>query len=275
MKSRYHWVTYPVLGVLLVVLLFPLYWMLVCSLMEKHYLFSLPPHFWPVDATLGNYVKILKTHEYLLYFRNSFISAGGTVLLTLFVSILASYAFSRFVFKGKAATLTGVMSVQMFPIVAILISLYTFYMKWNMLNSFRGLILANTTFCLPLAITLLKSFFDTLPRSLDESACIDGCGRLRILAAILLPLTLPGLVAVGIYAFLHTWDEFLFSLIIMTKSQLKTLPVGIAQSFLGEFAHDYSSMMAFSVAGSAPIVILFMFFQKYMISGLTAGAVKG
>jgi multiple sugar transport system permease protein len=144
-----------------------------------------------------------------------------------------------------------------------------------MLNTFQGLILANTTFCLPLCITLLKSFFYTLPRSLDESARIDGCGRMRTLFSILMPLTLPGLVAVGIYTFLYAWDEFLFSLIIMTDNNMKTLPVGMAQSFIGEFAHDYSSMMAFSVAGSAPIVILFVFFQKYMISGLTAGAVKG
>ncbi len=135
--------------------------------------------------------------------------------------------------------------------------------------------MADSTFALPLAITLMKSFFDTLPRSLDEAARIDGAGRLRTLFSILLPLTLPGLIAVGIYTFLSAWDDFLMALVIMQKNEMRTLTVGIAQSFLGEYAHDYGALMAFSVAGSLPIVLLFVFFQKYMIAGLTAGAMKG
>lgn len=273
--KRGNIVRYILLIVLACVLLFPLYWMINSSLMPNKFMFSLPPQFFPKEATLDNYSKILQNEQYLIYFRNSFISAGGTVLLTMVVAVFASYAFSRFMFKGRKVLLTTIMSVQMFPVMAILISLYTFYLKWKMLNTFPGLILANTTFCLPLCTTLLKSFFDTLPRSLDESAHIDGCGRFRTLISILLPLTLPGLVAVGIYTFLYAWDEFLFSLVIMTSDHLKTLPVGIAQSFIGEYAHDYSSMMAFSVTGSIPIVVMFVFFQKYMITGLTAGAVKG
>ena len=163
----------------------------------------------------------------------------------------------------------------MFPIVAILISLYTFYYKWNMLSTYRGLILADTTFCLPLAIFLMKGFFDSLPKSLDESAKIDGANRIQVLTKILLPLTKPGLVAVGIYTFLYAWDDFVMALVIMQKESMKTLPVGIVASFLGEYAYDYSSMMAFAFAGSVPIVLLFVFFQKQMVAGLTAGAVKG
>jgi multiple sugar transport system permease protein len=163
----------------------------------------------------------------------------------------------------------------MFPIVVILITLYTFYVRWDMLNRYRGLILADTTFALPLAIMLMKAFFDTIPRSLDEAARIDGAGRFRTLFSVLLPLTKPGLIAVGSYTFLTAWDDFLMSLVIMQKNEFKTLTVGIAQSFLGEYAHDYGALMAFSVAGSLPIVLAFILFQRHMIAGLTSGAVKG
>ena len=274
-RSPFYYLKYLVIVALIVILLFPIYWMVVSSFMENKYLVNLPPKFIPVDPSIKNYVKIFTNAQYLTYFKNSFIASSGTVLLSLFVSILAGYAFSRFNFKGKNFLMTSILSVQMFPIVAILISLYTFYFKWNLLNTYRGLILASTTFCLPLVITLMKAFFDTLPKSIDESAKVDGAGRLRTLFTILLPLTLPGLVAVGIYTFISSWDDFLFGLIIMQKDTMKTLPVGLAQSFLGEYAHDYASMMAFAAAGSAPIVLLFVFFQKYMIAGLTAGSVKG
>ena len=257
-------------------LLFPALWMLLSSLQPSYRLMQMPPTFTlNSESGLANYVKIFSKPEYVRYFINSFITAGSTVLTVLFISVPAGFSFSRYRFRGRNVILTSILSVQMFPIVVILISLYTFYMKWNLLNSYMGVILADTTFALPLAITLMKSFFDTLPRSLDESARIDGAGRLRTLFRILLPLTLPGLVAVGIYTFLSAWDDFLMAMTIMQTNAMKTLPVGLAQSFLGEYAHDYGALMAFSIAGSLPIVLLFVFFQKYMISGLTAGAVKG
>lgn len=257
-------------------LLFPILWMLLSSLQPSHTLMRLPPIFTVTEeSSFDNYMKIFSKPQYVRYFINSFITAGGTVLMVLLVSIPAGFSFSRYRFRGRNLILTTILSVQMFPIVVILISLYTFYMNWNLLNSYTGVILADTTFALPLAITLMKSFFDTLPRSLDESARIDGAGRLRTMLQILLPLTLPGLVAVGIYTFLNAWDDYLMSMTIMQVNTMKTLPVGLAQSFLGEYAHDYGALMAFSMAGSLPIVLLFVFFQKYMVSGLTAGAVKG
>ncbi len=266
---------YSLLGVLVAFLLFPVFWMVISSLQPKHRLMNLPPRFWPSEGSLENYAKIFTKPEYIGYFKNSFIVAAGTVLLVIVISTLAGYSFSRYGFWGKNFVLTSVLSVQMFPIVVILIALYTFYVRWDMLNKYRGLILADTTFALPLAIMLMKAFFDTIPRSLDEAARIDGAGRLRTLFSVLLPLTLPGLIAVGIYTFLTAWDDFLMALVIMQKNELKTLTVGIAQSFLGEYAHDYGALMAFSVAGSLPIVLAFILFQRYMIAGLTSGAVKG
>ena len=275
LKALQSVVKYLSIAALITVLLFPVYWMLVSSLQPKHRLMNLPPRFWPVEGSFANYAKIFTKPEYIGYFRNSFIVAIGTVLLVILISTLAGYAFSRYNFFGKNFVLTSVLSVQMFPIVVILITLYTFYVRWDMLNRYRGLILADTTFALPLAIMLMKAFFDTIPRSLDEAARIDGAGRFRTLFSVLLPLTKPGLIAVGIYTFLSAWDDFLMALVIMQKNEFKTLTVGIAQSFLGEYAHDYGALMAFSVAGSLPIVLAFVLFQRHMIAGLTSGAVKG
>ena len=275
LKPIHHYAKYVFTVLLVCIVLFPIYWMLVSSFMPNSYLMSLPPHFLPKNPNFANYIKIFTNNQYLTFFKNSFLVSSSTVVLCLIVSILSGYGFSRYNFKGKGFAMTAILTVQMFPIVAILISLYTLYLKWGMINTYRGLILADTTFCLPLSVTLLKAFFDTIPRSLDESSKIDGCGRLRTLVSVLLPLTVPGLLAVGIYTFLHSWDDFLFGLVIMQKDIMKTLPVGLAQSFLGEYAHDSASMMPFAVSASVPIVALFIFFQKYMIAGLTAGAVKG
>lgn len=260
---------------LLILLLFPIFWMIISSVQPSSKLMNLPPEFLPSNPTFENYIKIISNVKYLRYFGNSFITAGGTVFLCLCIAIPAGYAFSRYRFPLKSSIMTFLMSVQMFPIVVILISLYTFYMRWNLLSTYRGLILVDTAFALPLAINLMKSFFDTLPKSLDESATIDGAGRFRILWSILIPLVLPGLLAVGIYTFLNAWDDYLMALTIMQDTNMKTLTVGLAQSFLGEYAYDYGALMAFSLCGSLPVVMVFIFLQKYMISGLTAGAVKG
>lgn len=268
-------IKYAVIVSLLILLLFPVVWMAISSVQPSSKLMNLPPEFLPSNPTLDNYIKIISNTKYLRYFENSFITAGGTVLLCLCIAIPAGYAFSRYRFPLKNTVMTFIMSVQMFPIVVILISLYTFYMRWNLLNTYRGLILIDTAFALPLAINLMKSFFDTLPKSLDESATIDGAGRLRTLWSILMPLVLPGLLAVGIYTFLNAWDDFLMALTIMQDTNMKTLTVGLAQSFLGEYAYDYGALMAFSLCGSLPVVLIFVFLQRYMISGLTAGAVKG
>ena len=268
-------IKYAVIVSLLILLLFPVVWMAISSVQPSSKLMNLPPEFLPSNPTLDNYIKIISNTKYLRYFENSFITAGGTVLLCLCIAIPAGYAFSRYRFPMKNTVMTFIMSVQMFPIVVILISLYTFYMRWNLLNTYRGLILIDTAFALPLAINLMKSFFDTLPKSLDESATIDGAGRLRTLWSILMPLVLPGLLAVGIYTFLNAWDDFLMALTIMQDTNMKTLTVGLAQGFLGEYAYDYGALMAFSLCGSLPVVLIFVLLQRYMISGLTAGAVKG
>lgn len=275
MKKFKNVMKYVCVALILVILLFPVYWMITCSLLPSATIMRVPPTFLPVNATLKNFSQILENANYLRFFENSFIVSFGTIAVVLLVAVPASFALSRYDFKGRRPMLSAISSVQMFPVVVILTTLYGFYDSWGMLDTYRGLILADTTFALPLAITLLKSYFDTIPKSLDEAARIDGASRIRVMFHVLLPLVVPGLVAVCIYTFLSAWDDYLMSLTIMKSNAMRTLPVGIAQSFLGEYSNDYGGLMAFAVAGSAPIVILFVFFQKYLVSGMTAGAVKG
>lgn len=259
----------------LFVFIFPIFWMFISSFMDNATLMTWPPQFNPFKGSLDTYKKLLSMPKYLIFFRNSGLVSTSTVAVCLAVSIFAGYSLSRYTFYGKHIIMTSILSVQMFPTVAILISLYTVYSSMKLINTYPGLILADTMLALPLSIWLLKSFFDTIPKSLDESAKIDGCSRMDTLFRIIVPLLKPGLLAVGIYTFLQSWDDYLFGMIIMNRDAMKTLPVGIAQSFIGEFAHDYSGMMALSVATSLPVIILFIFLQKYMIAGLTGGAVKG
>ena len=205
-KATVQVVKYLVIALLVCILLFPIWWMLVGSLRPYYTLISLDDvAFWPKDFTVENYVKIFSQAKYLRYFANSFIVSGGTVLVTLLIAIPAAYSFSRFKFGGKSAVLSAVQSVQMFPIVVILISLYTFYKQWGMLDTYRGVILADVTFALPLSITLLKSFFDTVPNALDESAKIDGATPSQILKNVKIPMVMP---SITICSFLTLTNSF-------------------------------------------------------------------
>ena len=167
------------------------------------------------------------------------------------------------------------MNIQIFPVTVIIISLFTFYTKLGLQSTYGGLILAQLVYSLPFTVWFLKAFMDTVPVSLDEAAKIDGCSRLQTLFLVVLPVVSPGLVAIGIYTFLYAWDDFVFAQIIMKKESMKTLPVGMASSFIGEFIFDYAGMMTLSVIASLPVVVAFIFAGRYMVEGLTSGAVKG
>ncbi len=274
-KALYTLLKY--LGVLLAlcVLLFPIYWMIICSFSPTYALTKFPPKLYPVDASLNNYVQCFKNTKFIRYLFNSIVISTGTMLVTLIIAVFSGYSISRFNFPGKRIVQTLIMSVQMFPTVVILLSLYVFYIRLGLLNTYSGVIFADATFALPLSIMLIRSFYDTVPRALDEAAYIDGASRFRTLIQIVFPLVLPGIVAVCIYTFLNSWDSYMMPSVLLTKHNMKTLPIGISEMFFGEFSNDYGGMMAFSFVGSLPILLLFIFFQKHMVAGMTAGAVKG
>jgi multiple sugar transport system permease protein len=223
---------------------------------------------------LEHYIKLFSDNAFLIYYKNSLLVSFGTTIITLMLAMLAGYGFSRFKFKSKQFMLYFILSTQMLPVVSLLIALYTMYNNYGLLNTRFGLVLALTTASLPFSIWMLKVFFDNIPVSLEEAARIDGCSRIGILFRIIFPLSKPGIFAVGIYTFILSWDDFLYSLTLINKDELRTLNPGIAIRYMGEFSYDWANIMTVCVTATVPIVILFLFFQKYMISGLTAGAVK-
>lgn len=266
--------TYLAIALLLLLFIFPIYWMVISSLKDNSVLMRTPPQLYPTFSTFRNYLSVITNTKYLNYIKNSLIVAALTVVVDLALAIFAGYSLSRFRYPGRKAIMTLTLSAQVFPTVVIIISLYAFFSKLNLMNTYAGLTLADVAMSLPLSVWMLKSFADTVPQSLDEAARIDGCSRFMTMIRIVMPLMKPGMLAVGIYAFLQSWDDYMIGLIVMTKTAMKTLPVGIAETFLGEFGFDYAGMMTISVVASLPVVLLFLFFNKYMVAGLTGGAVK-
>ncbi|MEG1519893.1 MAG: carbohydrate ABC transporter permease, partial [Clostridia bacterium] len=216
-----------------------------------------------------------KNSEFFTYYKNNFIVAGCSSVLVCLIALFAGYALSRIKIKWNKWVIATLIFSQMFPIVSRLISLYSILRTIGLLNTHLGLILAITAAQIPFSITLMASFFDGVPKSLEEAAYVDGAGRVRTLFQVVTPLVVPGLLAVGIYSFLMTWDDFLHASTLIQSDALRTLSIGINLRYLGETSYDWSLVNTISVVGTLPMVFVFFFFQKYMVKGLTAGAVKG
>lgn len=272
--------SYLYLGVLLVLTFFPLFWMISSAIKPTEDLFVIPPQWIPERPTLAAMDSVLfgdlgQPSMFPDYFKNSVIVTVGTTLLALFVATLAAYGLSRYPFRGSGKLMISILSFQMFPQAMLLISFYLIFLQFRLLNTYQGLILANATFAVPFSIWILKGFFDTVPREIEEAAMIDGCTRFSVLPRVVLPMVTPGLLAAGVYTFLIAWDEYLFAATLMTTPEMRTLPPGIIQSFVGQFYLNWPNVMAASVLITIPVTLLFIFFQKYLVQGLTAGAVKG
>lgn len=265
---------YAAIGAVTICFVFPIYWMLVTSLKPNEAILKLPPQFLPLQMTFQNYHGILTDGKFLIFYKNNIIVSGITTLVTLTLAVLASYAFSRYRFKGDKFVMMLFLSTQMFPAMTLLIALYNMYYKLGLLNTYTALVLACSTNALPMSVWILKGFFDTISKSLEEAAYIDGCSRAGTLVRIILPLVKPGILAVGLYSFLISWEDFLWGLTLVNKTEMRTLASGIAMTYLGEYNYDWGRVMAAAVSAAVPILIIFIFLQKYMIAGLTAGAVK-
>jgi multiple sugar transport system permease protein len=265
-----------ILVVFLVWTLFPIYWMFVTSIKETVHVFDLPPEIFPSSPTIEHYLKLDQgSIKVSVFFMNSVINSIGTVLLAIVLAVLAAYALSRVKFRFRKAVSVGILTTQMFPLVVLLIPLYLLYKNLRLLNTYQGLILAFTSFTLPFSIWMLKGFIDSVPIEVEESAFMDGCTRFQILTRILVPLIIPGVVATGVFAFLDAWNNLLFPLMLVSQPSMKTLPPGMILAFAGEFKHDWGGMMATSVIVSLPVVVAFVLVQRFLVEGLTRGAVKG
>jgi multiple sugar transport system permease protein len=265
---------------LLALYLSPLYWMISTSFKLQPEIFRLPPSLVPLAPTLDNYAAILtgtlaSAIPFLVYLRNSLVVALGTVAVTLVLSAPAAYAFSRVPFRGKRRLVYFVLVSQMLPVVLILIPLYRMLLRLRLLSTYPGLILPYLMLTLPFSIWMLKGYFDSIPRELDEAAKVDGCTKLQAMLRVILPNVRPGLTATAIVTFIMAWDEFIIALTVMDKNVMRTLPVGMIQSFVGEFSIKWGEMMAASVVTAVPVVLIFIFLSRYLIGGLITGALKG
>lgn len=266
---------YLALAVFMVLFFTPVVWMISSAFKSKGELFILPPRWIPDQPTWENFKDIVVNPVVIRFYLNSVIVAIGTVIVSLSVGILGGYSFSRFSFRGSRVLLLSILSSQMFPVVLFLIALYITFRKLNLLNTYYALILTHSSLTVPFTIWILKGFFDTIPRELEEAAYIDGCGRFQALYRVILPLILPGLVATAIYSFLLSWNDFALGLTLNAETSMQILGPGIALTYMGEFEYEWGTMMALSFLVAAPLVITFIFLQKLFIKGLTAGAIKG
>ena len=228
----------------------------------------------PVSPTLDAYVELFQTTSFLNYLSNSIVTAGGAVVFSLLAATTAAICLSRFRFRGRTAMLTALLIAQLFPAVLLVIPLQTELRSMGLLDSHLGLILVYSTFATPFATFLLKNFLDGLPRELDEAATIDGCSPFQAVRYVLFPLLRPGLTAAGTYIFIFAWNELLYALTFTSSTAAQTIPVGL-QLFIGEYQIRWDLLTAGGVLAAIPVLIGFMLVQRQLISGLTAGAVKG
>ena len=261
---------------ILAFLLFPLLWMLLTSFKTNMEAYRYPPTFLPTQPTLTAYVGLFtKNNDFFVYYRNNVVISLLTAGITTVLAMLAGYALSRFHFRWNKWVVAALLSSQMFPIISRMISLYSLMGKMRLINTHAGLTLALVAAMLPFCTMLMSSFFEGVPVAVEEAARVDGCGRMGILLRIVIPLVSSGIVAVGIYACLMTWDDYLHASTLLQTDALRTLSVGIALRYLGELSYDWSLINTISVVGMLPMVCIFFFFQKFMVKGLVAGAVKG
>ncbi|WP_238581573.1 carbohydrate ABC transporter permease [Demequina aestuarii] len=251
----------------------PALWMLTSSFKPNTEIFAYPPTFIPETFTFAAYAEILTDPEKVRFFLNSYLVAGAVVLLTIVAGIMAGYALSRFDFPFKKSLNAVIISIQAVPPITLLIPYFGLVVWLKLYDSLWALVLTYVVATIPYAILMMTGYFNTIPKELDEAVKIDGGGTFRALWRVLVPIAKPGIVSVGAYTFMVAWNEYLFALTLTQSKSNRTVPVGI-QLLMGEHSFQWSEMMAMSVLGCLPVLILFLFFQRQFVSGMTAGAVK-
>ncbi|WP_201861540.1 carbohydrate ABC transporter permease [Microvirga soli] len=254
--------------------MFPALWILFTSLKTEAELTVKPITWLPHAPTIANYLRAFTDQPLLLFLFNSFMVAILSTALTLFISVLAAYALARLQLRGRDLILSAIIAVSTFPLVTLLVPLFEIMRALGLLNTWVALILPYTVLSLPVCTLILVSFFEGIPRDLENSAMIDGCTRIGALFKVVVPLSAPGVFTAGILAFVNAWDEFLLALSFNSNPALRTLPVGITL-YQGEFAFPWPVISAALVVGIVPVAVLIVIFQERVVSGLTSGGIKG
>ena len=257
-----------------VYVLAPFVWMVSISFKPEAEIFARDLTLFPQAPTLANYRMIFDFIPYHRYFLNSLLVAVVTTLTSVGVSALAAYSFSRFRYRGRGLIAFIIIATQMFPLVTGIIPLYLVFSRLGIINTYWALFVAYVAFTIPFCTWMLKGFFDTIPKEIEEAAIIDGCTRLEVLWRIILPLSIPALVATGVFCFILSWNEFLYATVLTTSDSVRTLPAALGL-MIGQGYTQWGGLNAAGILTTLPVVVFFLFFQRYLVEGLTAGAMKG
>jgi multiple sugar transport system permease protein len=264
-----RWQIYVPLSVYLVFTLVPFYWILLFALRPAGSTSLVP---WPM--TFDHFEKVWNERDFGVYFQNSVLVGVATLLLTTFVALAGGYALARFEFKIKRGFMLALLCTQFVPGALLLVPLFQIFAELKMINSLGSVIIAETVFQLPLSMILISGFIRNVPYSLEEAAWVDGCNRFTAFRIVVLPLLRPGLIAVGSFAFVHAWNHFLFALMFLSDQTKQTIPVGL-NTLMSADSVDLGALAAGGIIAAVPVVIVFAFIQKWLITGFSAGAVKG
>ncbi len=250
----------------------PYLWMFISSITPEKEM-DIEFRYFPRNPTLENYSRIFQKIDFASNLKDSLIVAFATMVLGLGISVTASYSFSRFNFRGRSYLLIQFLIINMFPIVLLLIPLFVIMRVLSLIDTYFALIIAYSTFTIPFSTWMMTSFFNAIPKEVDESALVDGCTPFGAMLRVVIPIAMPGISATGIYIFITAWNEFLYAA-ILTGTKVRTIPVAL-QNLIGEYEIAWGLLTAGGIISAIPVIILFFFIQKRLISGMTAGAVKG
>ena len=248
--------------------------MISTSFKSLREIFVFPPYFLPKDFTFANFERLFEQTRFLTYFKNSVFVSTSAVVLTMTIASAGAYSLTRFKFHGREKIASLILFTYMFAPIMIIIPFYVLIRKIGIANTHLALIMAYTAFCLPFSLWLLRAFFQSIPMALEEAALTDGAGRIRAVIYVIFPLALPGIIATGIFTFILAWNDYIFVRILITSDELKTLSVGIADLYNATVI-DWGMIMSGGMLITIPVLVFFVFIQRYLIAGWGAGAVKG
>ena len=265
---------YTVLGLLLMLVLFPFYWMTITSFKTEDQMRSLVSMFWPAPFVVENYTQLLTKTDFAVWYRNSAVVAVSSTLVATAIGTIGAYALARLRFLGRAFLSSATLITYLVPPSILFIPLYAQIRTMGLADSLAGLIAAYPSFTVPFVTWLLMGYFGSIPEELEEAAMIDGATRFGAFRRIILPLAAPGVLAAGLFAFTQAWNEFLYALVFISDVKQRTLPVGLSTFITGD-VYGWGYLMAGAVLTTLPVIAVYTYLQRYMVEGLTAGSVKG
>lgn len=261
---------------LMVVLLFPLYWIVVTSLKTEQEIFQVPPTLFPKVLNFKSYLAQLGSGDFNMFrsFGNSLIISLTCMVIAVILAVPASYGLARYRFKGKKLILLSFLVTQMLPVSVILTPMFIIFKNMGLLNNYLSAILADATIGIPFSVLILQNYFASIPKELEEAAYIDGCNRFSAFFRILIPIAKPGVIVCAIFSFLYAWGDLAYGMTFIQDQKMRPITAGIF-NFMGQYGTKWSYLTAFAVVTIIPVALIFIFMQKYIISGMTSGAVKG